>query len=237
MKIRSRALNRIAATLLVWAVRALFSTCRLRVHCEVPNTDPNHDTGPDRYLYSIWHDQILMTLFSDRPRNMAGLVSGSNDGSLLALVLERLHITPIRGSSSRGGVKAMRQMLDLARGLHVAITPDGPRGPRREAKDGIAFLAVHAGRRIVPVAYACGRAWRIKGSWTDMLVPKPFTTLYTYTGPPLEVPPRASRDQLEDATRRLQSEMLRVEAALDRWMTGAPPQAAADNDAPLASAA
>ena len=220
MKIRSRILTKLAAGLAVLVVRLLFATCRRRIRPEVPGINPYDGTGDRRYLFCVWHDQILMTCFTGRPQNMAGLVSRHQDGSYLADTMKLLGITPVRGSSSRGGAQAMRQMLDVARDLHIAITPDGPRGPRRQAKGGIVFLASQTGRAIVPTAYACRRAWRIKGSWTDMLVPQPFTTIYTLGGRPLEVPPNLTREQLEHYTARLQSEMDRLDTDLHRWLGG-----------------
>lgn len=226
MKIRSRFLTRAAARLLVMTARALFVTCRRRLRAEVPGISPydgataGTGAGTQRFLYCVWHDQIVMTVFTGRPRNMAGLVSRHQDGSYLADGMKMVGIEPVRGSTSRGGAQAMRQMLDLARDRHIAITPDGPRGPRRQIKPGIVFLASQTGRAIVPTAYACRRGWRIRGNWTDMLIPRPFTTLYALGGTPLSVPPDLSREQLEQHTARLQSEMERLERALDQWMAG-----------------
>lgn len=222
MRIRSPLLTRLAAGAAVLLVRLLFATCRVQSRLEVPGINPYEGTGERRFLFCAWHDQILMTCFTGRPRNMAGLVSRHQDGSYLADTMKRLGITPIRGSSSRGGAQAMRQMFDAARDLHIAITPDGPRGPRRQAKSGIVFLAAHSGRSIVPTAFACRRAWRIRGSWTDMLLPQPFTTIYAVGGRPLAVPPDLTRAQLAHYTARLQAEMERLDAELARWLVGEP---------------
>ena len=222
MRIRSPLLTRLAARAAVLLVRLLFATCRVQARLEVPGINPYDGTGDRRFLFCVWHDHILMTCFTGRPQNMAGLVSRHQDGSYLADAMKLLGITPIRGSSSRGGAQAMRQMFDAARGLHIAITPDGPRGPRRQAKSGIVFLASRSGRAIVPTAFACRRAWRIKGSWTDMLFPQPFTTIYAIGGHPLAVPPDLTREQLEQYTARLQAEMQRLDTELTRWLAGEP---------------
>lgn len=228
MRIRSPLLTRLAARAAVLLVRLLFATCRVQARLETPGINPYEGTGGQRYLFCVWHDHILMTCFAGRPRNMAGLVSRHQDGSYLAGTMKLLGITPIRGSSSRGGAQAMRQMFDAARDLHIAITPDGPRGPRRQAKSGIVFLASHSGRAIVPTAFACRRAWRIRGSWTDMLLPRPFTTIYAIGGRPLDVPPELTREQLEQYTARLQAEMERLDGELECWMSGNRPQQQSD---------
>lgn len=220
MRIRSPLLTRIAARATVLVARALFATCRVEARVEVPGINPYKGTGDRRFLFCVWHDQILMTCFTGRLQNVAALVSRHQDGSYLAGTMKLLGITPIRGSSSRGGAQAMRQMFDASRDLHIAITPDGPRGPRRQAKSGIVFLASHSGRSIVPTAFACRRAWRVRGSWTDMLFPRPFTTIYAIGGRPLDVPPELTREQLEQYTARLQAEMERLDAELQRWVVG-----------------
>jgi hypothetical protein len=143
---------------------------------------------------------------------MAGLVSPHQDGSYLADAMQRVGITSVRGSSKRGASRAMRELLDRVRDFHVAITPDGPRGPRRQMKTGIIFLASHSGRVIIPTAYACRRSWRIRGNWTDMQLPVPFTRIHARGGPAFVVPPDLEREELEVYAARLQAEMQRQEA-------------------------
>jgi lysophospholipid acyltransferase (LPLAT)-like uncharacterized protein len=227
LKIRSRFLTRVLAAVAVVICKLIFLTCRKRWRVEAENINPYTDTAGRRHLYCVWHDQILTTVFFRRPRRVAALVSRHQDGSYLADAMQLVGITPVRGSSSRGGAKAMRQMLDAARELHVVITPDGPRGPRRQVKDGIVFLASHSGRAIVPSATACRRGWRIRGSWTELLIPRPFTTVFAIGGTPLEVA-------------RLQQEMERLDAAIQRWAGGdehaaQPPQPGESDDIDLAA--
>jgi lysophospholipid acyltransferase (LPLAT)-like uncharacterized protein len=143
---------------------------------------------------------------------MAGLVSGHQDGSYLADAMKSVGIAAVRGSSKRGGSRAMGELLQRVRQFHVAITPDGPRGPRRKIKTGIVFLASHSGRAIIPGAYACRRSWTIRGSWTDMMIPWPFTEIHARGGPLFYVPPGIDRDELEQYAQRLEREMERLEA-------------------------
>lgn len=220
MRIRSRFLNKLLAWMAVALLRLLFGSCRRVVTFEEPGTDPCGDTGDDRYLFAAWHDEILMLLFAGRARNMAGLVSRHHDGSILTDAMQAIDVAAVRGSSSRGGAAAVRELLETARHLHVAITPDGPRGPRHEAKSGIIFLASRSGRRIVPAAHACKRGWRIRGSWTDMLLPRPFTTIYRHCGPAMAVPADLSREQIAEFTRRLEAELQRVADVAEKKARG-----------------
>ena len=113
----------------------------------------------------------------------------------------------------------MGELLQRVRDFHVAITPDGPRGPRRKIKTGIVFLASHSGRAIIPGVYACRRGWRIRGSWTDMMIPWPFTEIHARGGPPFFVPPGLDRDELEQYVERLEQEMARLEALVTEAAT------------------
>lgn len=210
VKIRSRLLTRLAAWLAVRLLRLIFATCRVEARAH-PGTNCYGETGEDRFLYCVWHDQIAMTVFSGRPRSMAGLVSRHQDGSYLADAMQMLGIEPVRGSTKRGGTQALRQLIDKTRDLHVAITPDGPRGPRRQMKSGIVFLASHTGRPIVPAAYSARRTWRIQGNWTDLKLPRPFTTIYALGGEPIEVPPDLDRAGIEHYTQLVQAEMERLQ--------------------------
>ena len=98
----------------------------------------------------------------------------------------------------------MRQLIREAEGKHIVMTPDGPRGPRRELSAGVVFLAAHSGRAIVPAAFTCESGWRFGVGWTDLLVPKPFSKVYLLTGEPIRIPPDAD----------LQSELARVQTAM-----------------------
>ena len=200
MKIRSRWVTQILAVCAVVSLRLLYATCRVRAIEFEPDTSPYRKRGPDqpeRFLYSIWHDVLVMAIFSGKPQNVAGLVSRHQDGSYLADSMKLIGIEPIRGSSKRGGTQALKQCLDAAGKYHIAITPDGPRGPRHVPKEGILFMASITGRRIVPIAAACRRGWRIQGNWTDMLLPLPFSEVYIKAGEPMSVPPGLSREELK----------------------------------------
>jgi lysophospholipid acyltransferase (LPLAT)-like uncharacterized protein len=220
LKIRSRFLTKLFAVMAVLTIRLLFRTCRVRVETAEPGSSPYEPTGQRRYLYSIWHDQLLMTIFCGRPQQMAGLVSAHQDGSYLAHAMNLVNIRAVRGSTNRGGDRALREMLDAVADWHVAITPDGPRGPRRVAKPGIIFLASRTGRAIIPAAHVCRRSWRIPGSWTDMLLPKPFTRVLAIGGPPFHVPPDADRGTLNHYAQLLTAEMERLEGVALRRLSG-----------------
>ncbi len=220
MKIRHPWLTKLAAGAAVALLRLLFRTLRIKIDDRSLWLSGYLDTGPERYLYCIWHDSMLIPIFARRPRNMAALVSQHQDGSYLTEAMKLVGMSTVRGSTKRGGARAIRQLMETAKHEHISITPDGPRGPRRRVKSGIVFLASCTGRAVIPVASACGRAWRIQGSWTDMMIPKPFTTVHGLAGEPIRVPPNLSREELDRHTFILQEAMDRLDAEAQRLAHG-----------------
>lgn len=204
MRLRGKAVNWLIGAFAVLVFRCLFLTLRLRFHT-ANNTNPYAIEGEDRFIYCVWHDQLLIPIFGGKHRHTAALVSQNQDGSFVVAGLRSAGIVPIRGSSNRGGTLAMRQLIREAEGKHVVMTPDGPRGPRRQLSAGVVFLAAHSGRAIVPTAFTCERGWRFGVGWTDLLVPKPFSKVHLLTGEPIHIAPD---------TADLRADVARVQAAM-----------------------
>ncbi len=219
MKIRSPLLNKIAAKTIVAVLRLLFRTVSVTIHKAESNTAA-YEPLDEKFLYAVWHDTLVFPLFCGRAYDMSTLVSQHRDGSLLASSMECLGVSAVRGSSSRGGAKAMRQMIESAKSLHITITPDGPRGPRRELKSGIVFLASHTNRRIVPIGAATSRCWRLKGSWTDLVIPKPFSKVHFVVGPAVSVPAGLSKDDLRSATQDVDQRLHDTQELADHLAAG-----------------
>ncbi|HEY0305629.1 MAG TPA: DUF374 domain-containing protein, partial [Longimicrobiales bacterium] len=118
---------------------ALLATVQFRVLTPEPYRELASAGG---VIYTLWHGRLLPLTYYHRRQNIATLISQSSDGEYIARVVERWGYTAIRGSSSRGGSGALREMVRLARaGRSMAITPDGPRGPRQQLKPGVLTLA------------------------------------------------------------------------------------------------
>jgi hypothetical protein len=125
-------------------------------------------------IYAVWHESVLAAAFY-RDQPVHALASQSFDGELISRALMGLGWpTPARGSSSRGGSAGLSESQGfLAKGEHVLFTVDGPRGPRRVAKDGAIKLSRLSGHPVVPVAFACRAQPRLK-TWDRMVLPPPF---------------------------------------------------------------
>ena len=216
MKIRSPLLTKLAIATFTRVVQLLFSTLRREFRAKTAGTNPYVTSGPERFLYCVWHDSIIVPIFAGRHTCSSALVSRHHDGSYIAGILRMVGVSSVRGSTKHGGASAVRQMMATAKDKHLVITPDGPRGPRRRMQSGIVFLASHTGRAIVPTAYACIRSWKIKGSWTHLMIPKPFTTIFLMVGEPIKVPPDLSREEVARYTALVQDEMDRLGTEVER---------------------
>ena len=127
MKIRSPLLTNLAARLAVSLGRMLFLTLR----GDFPRTmgGAYEKSPPENFVFVTWHESLLPPILSGRIRNTVALISQHQDGSYLAAAMQQLGIRPVRGSSSRGGSRALRELMKTTGGKHVLLTPDGPRGP------------------------------------------------------------------------------------------------------------
>lgn len=165
-------------------------------------------------IFAIWHNRLLMLPPPfDRwfpTRQSIGLISASRDGDLVSLLIERSGYGTIRGSTSRKGVIALRQLVDaLAADSNVLFTPDGPRGPVYEVSPGVIFVAQKSGAPIVPLHMEYSGCWRLN-SWDRFCVPRPFSKVRFILGPPVHVGRTTSPEQFEQERLRLKTVMMSV---------------------------
>jgi hypothetical protein len=167
-------------------------------------------------VFAFWHGQLAnWAVFTPRtmaPEHVSVLVSRHADGEIIARAMNAMGVGAIRGSSTRGGAGALRAMAEYLKGGGcMAITPDGPRGPRHSVSRGALMLARLSGVRIVPVAAAASRALSL-GSWDRMEVPLPFSRLALVEGEPIKVPPRPGPEEEERLMARLKEALDGVNA-------------------------
>ena len=191
--------------------------------------DPDfwHKDAPKTVIF--WHGRQLMMpflynykrrLLKRRPPIYA-LISHHNDGRMVARAVRYLRVGSVAGSSSRGGREATLELLQrLKEGCHVAITPDGPRGPARILKMGAVKIAQVSGRPVYPIAFCTDRHWTF-GSWDGMLLPKPFCKGVFAIGDPLYVSEDADHDLMEQHRLTLEERLNNLTAEVDRECQGA----------------
>jgi lysophospholipid acyltransferase (LPLAT)-like uncharacterized protein len=181
------------------ALRWLRSTIDWKAVYFDPLVDPVHPHFHGRFVYAGWHEYMMMPIILRGHRDMLALASEHGDGELISQAMRHLSWTVARGSSSRGGTAALLRMLRDDR-RHPNLTPDGPRGPRREFSQGALFLASKLGLPLVCVGYGYDRPWRTR-SWDQFAVPRPYSRCRAVFGPPLKVPGRLDREALAGYSR------------------------------------
>jgi lysophospholipid acyltransferase (LPLAT)-like uncharacterized protein len=214
MKLRHPSLIKAAGFGLAGVMAAWLGTLRYRAFELVKGNTPWSAAPSDRFIYTFWHETLLIPAFAYSRLNVHILISQHADGELIAQVCRHLGLRVTRGSAKRGGAAALLHMSELLNHSHVAITPDGPTGPRRIAKVGAVKLASETGRAIVPVGFAFHRCWRAP-SWDRFAVPLPFTPCVGVNGEAIHVPPGLGRGGLEEYRVRLEQAMLDVTAAAE----------------------
>ncbi len=209
---RARWHQRLAARLVWLIVRALGATIRYRLE----DRSGYFSTAPrEKIIFAIWHNRLGLALmlydryvrFHQPERQLAGLVSASRDGGLLARILELFRVQPVRGSSSRRGAQALRELVGWGeRGYDLAITPDGPRGPCYTVRDGVIATAQLTGLTIVPVSYRLHGKIQLK-SWDRFQIPLPFARCEITTGRVMRVPREATEAERETLRQQLEAEL------------------------------
>ena len=196
-RLTDRILLFLAGNVLPLLIRIVGATWRLRIHNK-------HNFLPDSTIFSIWHGHIIAHSYAFRNSGIKILISRSRDGEIIARATNKLGFDTIRGSSSRGGVKALLEIIDEVKsGSRVAITPDGPKGPGYIVKEGIAMAARKSEMPIVPAFVSAKSAIRLK-SWDSFLIPLPFSRVDITIGKPLKF---KSSDTLEHVLNAIQSAM------------------------------
>ncbi|MGE4442293.1 MAG: lysophospholipid acyltransferase family protein [Desulfomicrobium sp.] len=193
---------RFVGAALAWLVRLWHLTLRVERINTAVFTDPQ--LRAKRPVITLWHDEIFPLIPSHAGERMACVVSQSQDGEILATVLKSFGFLTVRGSSSRGGMRALiaaKRVMD-EQGVGVIFTVDGPRGPRHKVKPGALFLARHAGSPIVPVRVVMSRAKVFHRAWDKFQLPWPFSKCTIIYGDPVVLPdsgddPEAMRRQCE----------------------------------------
>ena len=185
--------TRLAIKLGGWLVKALGMTWRLRIHDEENVRDCRASGSP--VIFILWHSQMLACAYAHKwPTSV--LISEHRDGEIITQIVKLFGLSAVRGSTSRGGARALLQAAALlSEQRDVAITPDGPRGPRHSFAPGALLLSFRAGAPMISVTTHVSRAWRFN-SWDRFEVPKPFARIDLVYSAPV----RIIADNIRDAS-------------------------------------
>jgi len=200
-----------------YGVRLYLSTIRLKVINE--EALKNHLENGGKAIAAFWHQRIFGVIgYAKRFKiySPSAIISKSSDGELIAQVVIRLGIRPIRGSSSRGGREALASVVeDLLINNFVVHAVDGPRGPKRVVKAGLIRMAQLSHAAIFPVYISADRAWIIK-SWDRFIIPKPFSRISIQWDNPIFVPGEMDEAAFESLRLKIEERMTQSYAEGDR---------------------
>ncbi|MBT0665553.1 lysophospholipid acyltransferase family protein [Geobacter pelophilus] len=216
-ELRRNILNRLSPQI-AWLIYILLCFFRLTMRIRVVGLEIMKEfvKSGEGFIGIFWHGRLLMIPFVYPGKRMNVLIGTHRDGQLIADVMKCFGFGLVRGSSSKGGAAALREMKKLlAEGDDIAITPDGPRGPAEVAKIGVAQSARVSGRPVVPVAFSSSHSWR-GTSWDKMLIPKPFSKGVFVIGAPLRY---CEGEDLEVFRLRIETALKETTAQADCFFT------------------
>lgn len=205
-----------AAAFAVWAVLALLGATVRWTRAGSGELERAWKAG-DGVLMALWHGRAILLPLVYGGRGACIMNSTHRDGEIVSRALARFGIEATRGSSTRGAVVGLLNLVRASRrGLDIALIPDGPRGPAGVAKGGAAELVLATGAPLFPIAISCSRSWRLP-TWDRMMLPRPFSRVVLVVGEPLRAAP------LRGPSRAAEREALRVE--LERRLRAATAEA------------
>lgn len=217
--------QRISLFFIAWvgylAIELICSTLRFEISSEEVDSPDRSTWPPSPAVAPFWHRCVFAATYYFRDRDVSVMTSRSFDGEYIARIIEKFGFRAVRGSSSRGGVRALLGMHDvIEEGRIAAFTIDGPRGPQYVAKPGPVLLARNTGATIRCFYIAVKDAW-VLNSWDRFVIPKPFTRAHVRWSGPIVVPRGADSESLQRYHAEMQAALERVREDADRLVGSA----------------
>jgi lysophospholipid acyltransferase (LPLAT)-like uncharacterized protein len=197
----------VAIPLLSLLIRLLFLSFRaIYVRGQEIERDALHDSK-NAVIYATWHQRLIYHVHWHSDHNVTAMISRSRDGDYAAYLGNLLGLKDVRGSSTRGGLAALKELArKIEQGANGGMVVDGPLGPPRVAKLGTILLARLTGAPIIPLAWGADRCW-VMNSWDRLMIPKPFTRISYSYGDPIRVPSSAKGEDLEKYRKLLEDSL------------------------------
>ncbi len=197
-------------------VRCWMSTLEFKAWFVDPKVDPAYSPLPRR-IYLFWHEYLLLPFYLRGHCEVAMLLSRHRDAAILAEAGRLMGFELIRGSTRRGGTEALCRLLRQGQTKHIAITPDGPRGPRRHLAPGAVYLASRSEMPVVLIGIGYDRPWRIRRAWDQFAVPRPFSRARAILSEEIFVPSQADRAALESYRFYLEVRLNELTLQAEHW--------------------
>ena len=214
--VHRKSLDRFAGLACAAAVRLWMGTLDYRASFYDRAIDPVDPGYRGQKIYVFWHEYILFPFYLRGHCNLTMLVSQHRDADILFEAAQLLGFDLVRGSSFRGGSTALRELLRKSGAMNLAITPDGPRGPRRRLAQGPVYLASKLGLPIVAMGFGYDRPWRTS-TWDRFAIPRPYSRARAVLSPEMHIPADLDRDGLERYRKQVENVLNRLTLEAEAW--------------------
>lgn len=216
MKINLPWLNRAAALGATSLIKNWMSTLDYKAAFYDQSVDPTHPAYDGPKIYVFWHEYILLPLYLRGHNHLTMLLSQHRDADIMEHVAHFMGFGCVRGSTTRGGSAAIKELIKLSQTENLTITPDGPKGPRRQMAQGPIYLASKLQLPLVVMGYGYDRPWRLK-SWDRFAIPRPYSRARLVMGPQIHLPSKLDRDGLEHYRIEMERMMNRFCSEAEAW--------------------
>lgn len=197
-------------------IRNWMSTLEYKCALYDASVDPASPQCRGQKIYIFWHEYIPTPVFLRGHTRVTMLLSQHRDADLLFSMAHHLGYDCVRGSTTRGGAAAIRELMQKSSARHLAMTPDGPRGPRRKLAQGPIYLASKLGLPIVAMGFGYDRPWRL-GSWDRFAIPKPFSRVRAVLSPDIHLPSDLDREGIEHYRYEVERLLNRMTLEAEAW--------------------
>lgn len=192
-------LTAISAQFIYYFIRLLNLTYRYEFIGLNHKNDAKATSPNQAFIYALWHQNLIGAIFSHIGEHFTMIISESKDGELVAVTCKKFGHRPARGSSTRGGKKAVIQILrNMNQGFPGALSVDGPKGPAHVVKPGVIEIARQSQAAILPLSAYPTKFWTLEKSWDQFRIPKPFSKIVVVIGEPITIEPEVPREQFND---------------------------------------
>jgi lysophospholipid acyltransferase (LPLAT)-like uncharacterized protein len=217
VKLTSPLLHKLGGLLGSAVVRHWMGTLDYKVVYHDPAIDPVFPECTGQKIYVLWHEYILFPLYLRGNCDVAMLLSRHRDAEILSHTAHHLGFELVRGSTGRGGTAALRELLARGRQTHLAITPDGPRGPRRRLAPGCVYLASRLGLPLVLMGIGYDRPWRVHSAWDQFALPRPNSRARAVVSGEILIPPNLDRDAIEHYRQTVETSLNHLTTEAETW--------------------
>jgi lysophospholipid acyltransferase (LPLAT)-like uncharacterized protein len=208
---------RVAGFVMIRSLNAWMSTLNYRMVRYQREADPADELFNGPVIFVFWHEYIPFPIYLRPHCRLAMLLSQHQDAEILSHAARFAGLETVRGSTHRGGTAALRELLDRGKGMNLAITPDGPRGPRRILAQGAIYLSSRLQIPLVALGVGYDRPWRHRRTWDKFAVPRPFSRARAVLGPRIQIPPDLEREEIETQRVRMERHLNELTRMAEDW--------------------